>query len=134
MNKLTEIKQRLDGLKNRGGLKGLGAYAARQYFHEFAEEDITYLISLLDEKDKALTFYADKETWNKPGVDQSNIAHKALSVSNNEGEAQMTPESVAKTLKEMSQLFNCSYEKAWKTCMHPAITEKFTLKEVLMHI
>lgn len=46
-----------------------------------------YLLSLLEEKDKALEFYADKETWNKPGVDQSEIARKALNTSsNNEGD------------------------------------------------
>ncbi|HBS43263.1 MAG TPA: hypothetical protein DEA91_00160 [Paenibacillus sp.] len=52
MSKLTEIKERLDGIKQRG--TGLVAYSAREYFHEFAEEDITYLLSLLEEKDKAL--------------------------------------------------------------------------------
>ncbi|MEC0169743.1 hypothetical protein [Paenibacillus graminis] len=46
----------------------------------------------------------------------------------------MTPESAANALKEMAQLFSCSYETAWKRYMHPAITEKFTYEEVSKHI
>lgn len=41
----------------------------------------------------------------------------------------MTIESVAKALKEISNLFACSYETAWKQYMHPAITDEFTFEE-----
>ncbi|WP_167374770.1 MULTISPECIES: hypothetical protein [Paenibacillus] len=46
----------------------------------------------------------------------------------------MTPESAANALKEMTKLFNCSYETAWMNYMHPTITEKFTYEEVRKHI
>lgn len=43
----------------------------------------------------------------------------------------MTIESVANSLKEVSQLFQCTHEIAWMNYMHPAITEKFTYEEVM---
>jgi hypothetical protein len=60
-------------------------------------EWIEYLISLLEEKDKALTIYADEENWGDDrygnskifhGADEGyEIARKALNTSsNNEGE------------------------------------------------
>lgn len=46
----------------------------------------------------------------------------------------MTPDSVSKTLKEMSKIMGCSYEIAWNNYMHPEITEKFTFVEIMKHI
>lgn len=46
----------------------------------------------------------------------------------------MTVESVAKALKEISNLFACSDETAWKQYMHPAITVEFTFEEIKKHI
>jgi|GEM_PF-5416578 len=46
----------------------------------------------------------------------------------------MTLESVANTMKEMADLFNCSYETVWNRCMHPAITDYFTYEEVMKYI
>lgn len=46
----------------------------------------------------------------------------------------MKIESVANSLKEVSQLFQCTHEKAWMNYMHPAITDKFKYEEVMKHI
>lgn len=60
-------------------------------------EDVDYLLSLLEEKDKALAFYADENNWGADlhgrskifhGADEGyEIARKALNTSsNNEGD------------------------------------------------
>jgi hypothetical protein len=99
MNKLTEIKERHNGIK----------FMSHTRTHKDAlqyEDDVTYLISLLEEKDKALAFYADENNYEqqKELYDENNpldfyfeeplvlngkgdIARKALNTSsNNEGE------------------------------------------------
>lgn len=77
MNKLTAIKQHME------------TCCIEEY------ERLYYLISLLEEKDKALAFYADEESYYKAPNHQltyierdfGKLARKALNTSsNNEGE------------------------------------------------
>ena len=76
MSKLTEIKQHME------------TCSIEEY------ERLYFLLSLLEEKDKALAFYADERTYEEieDGVilinsDIGNIARKSLNTSsNNEGE------------------------------------------------
>lgn len=97
MNKLTEIKRKREKLKK---LTGLPKIAERDWLNSKSGDDIDYLLSLLEEKDAALKFYADEEN-NKPThptigymkyvstvqLDSGMIARKALNTSsNNEGE------------------------------------------------
>jgi hypothetical protein len=97
MNKLTEIQTLLAAAIDwvNEEIDGMAYY-----------EDVKYLISLLEEKDKALEFYADEKNYKQemgyhdldnksdfyfepPAVmdDSGNIARKALNTSsNNEGD------------------------------------------------
>jgi hypothetical protein len=89
MNKLTEIKEAHKEMKN---LRDQYVQADEYY------NDVSYLISLLEEKDKALSFYADEKNhdWKlneyrnveptKVMLDGGGIARAALTSSNNEGE------------------------------------------------
>ncbi|MNM07324.1 hypothetical protein D3C81_173640 [compost metagenome] len=84
MNKLTEIMKDLSDVKEFN----VSEVDANDYYN-----DVEYLLSLLEEKDKALAFYADEENWHydKSGDgmigDGGDIARKALNTSsNNEGD------------------------------------------------
>jgi hypothetical protein len=77
-------------------------YKAVETFNTYAPSDIEYLLSLLEEKDKALAFYANEEVWLTTDIDGTyavnpfeytsldgpwDIARKALNTSsNNEGD------------------------------------------------
>ncbi|WP_339314655.1 hypothetical protein [Paenibacillus sp. FSL M7-0896] len=87
MNKLTEIREYTAMCKKTG------------FRYHGAVENIEYLLSLLEEKDKALAFYANRENhaWEMDEyrnviptqimLDGGKIARKALCTSyNNEGE------------------------------------------------
>jgi len=41
---------------------------------------------------------------------------------------------VAEVLTEQSKFFNCDLKTAWRTWMHPVITEQFTFEEVRLFI
>lgn len=80
-NKLTEINARLDALRTKRGIEGFGA---RTDFDNNAEADIEYLLSLIEEKDKALNdicMRTDEGSW---------VNHRASyalrTSSNNKGE------------------------------------------------
>lgn len=75
MSKLEEIKQlfadyQSEDMETR--LKSMRIIQTRYY------EDILYLLSLIEEKDKALAFYVKEEAWNMPGVYRGEVARKAL--------------------------------------------------------
>jgi hypothetical protein len=85
VNKLGEIKQlfadyQSEDMETR--LKSMRIIQTRYY------EDILYLLSLIEEKDKALTFYADEATYDVEHLDKhgyiiidkdnGDIARKAL--------------------------------------------------------
>ncbi|OMD69167.1 hypothetical protein BSK48_16965 [Paenibacillus odorifer] len=78
MSKLTEIKEYVNGTDEKRFIPGI------RYF-----EDVSYLLSLLEEKEKALTFYANENrTFEEISDDGGFIARKALNTSsNNEGES-----------------------------------------------
>lgn len=93
MSKLTEIKERVESFNADPNLYGV----------VMTVDEMNHLISLLEEKDKALTFYADEKNYamkynmfdkntasiqtSKINEDLGNIARKALNTSsNNEGE------------------------------------------------
>lgn len=88
MNKLTEIKQKYEHADKRS-TPAIGT----RYYH-ISMDDLGYLISLLEEKDKALAFYADRDNYDFNGRysipmfnDNGDIARKALNTSSNsEGE------------------------------------------------
>jgi len=86
MSKLTEIKEYVNGTDEKRFIPGI------RYF-----EDVSYLLSLLEEKDKALAFYADGNHYTTEYLgkgmaetrvrERGEIARKALNTSsNNEGE------------------------------------------------
>jgi hypothetical protein len=101
MNKLTEIKEAYEILED-----GVALIPDYTILAAAALKDVNYLLSLLEEKDKALAFYADEENYKQemgyhdldnksvfyfepPAVmdDSGLIARKALNTSsNNEGE------------------------------------------------
>lgn len=64
MNKLTEIKQSLE-IREEMGRRDEDTICMR------------YLLSLLEEKDKALTIYADEENWGDDRYGNSKIFHGA---------------------------------------------------------
>jgi hypothetical protein len=95
MNKLTEIKRQYEGFTKD----------PKTYVAMLSMEELGYLLSLLEEKDKALAFYADEKLYEQelmyfddeqtdsyfeaPDImdDHGTIARKALNTSsNNEGE------------------------------------------------
>lgn len=91
MSKLTEIKEKLPEYQHfektsDGQIRVLGNIyrLSSEKYHE----DVTYLLSILEEKDKALAFYADENrTFEEISDDGGFIARKALNTSsNNEGE------------------------------------------------
>jgi hypothetical protein len=95
MNKLTEIKQDYEfKMKYQ---KDYGIILTP--LEKKSLDDLGYLLSLLEEKDKALAIYADENNWGDDrygnskifhGADEGyEIARKALNTSsNNEGETQ----------------------------------------------
>ncbi|MEK3674629.1 hypothetical protein [Paenibacillus sp. FSL R10-2771] len=125
MNKLTEIKEALSKITTgRWELKGEAVYCDTPTEYEpicqlyanserdfvnceyngiliaNAPEYITYLISLLEEKDKALAMLADKKNWTRRWTENSaelvwiwtedgsphEVAQAAYTSSNNEGD------------------------------------------------
>lgn len=93
MNKLTEI---LDRLHDINFCRGMKYYKAVETFNTNAPTDIEYLLSLLEEKNKALSFYADSNNYtyqyetdeDEPQLleepimaDDGEIARKALNTS-----------------------------------------------------
>jgi hypothetical protein len=97
MSKLTEIKQAYEILQ-----KGVEAIPDYKVLGVVVLTDINYLISLLEEKDKALAFYADEDNYtignytriendmvydweSKVQQDFGTRAKAALTASNNEG-------------------------------------------------
>lgn len=97
MNKLTEI---LDRLHDINFCRGNEYNKAVENFQFNAQSDIEYLLSLLEEKDKALEVLADKNNWHLTFTDNRAevvwiwlqegkphaVAQSALTSSNNEGE------------------------------------------------
>jgi hypothetical protein len=92
VNKLTEIKERLEDVQRCLGIEYLRAISTLE---KYAEKDIEYLLSLLEEKDIALRFYANENNYfvddRRPLTyiekDLGYLARKALNTSsNNEGE------------------------------------------------
>ncbi|KWX79941.1 hypothetical protein [Paenibacillus jilunlii] len=90
MNKLTEMKAAYEILED-----GVALIPDYTILAAIALKDFKYLISLLEEKDKALSFYADEDMYfRKPQhqltfieADFGKMARKALNTStNNEGE------------------------------------------------
>lgn len=108
MNKLTEIKQTIDKIKNNGDgffedFASCFPNDERAVLIENAKPWIEHLLSLLEEKDKALSFYADEDNYtignytriendmvydweSKVQQDFGTKAKAALTSSNNEGE------------------------------------------------
>lgn len=89
MNKLTEIKENYERAKKRS------TPAIGKLYYSISMDDLGYLISLLEEKDKALAFYEDEKNYFRKPQDQltfieadfGKLARKALNTSsNNEGE------------------------------------------------
>lgn len=89
MNKLTEIKECVNVLNNESHHSAGLYYKLEKRLAANGLEYVEYLISLLEEKDKALTSITEI-TWckhNIPGPEQAiyRTAYKALTSSNNEG-------------------------------------------------
>lgn len=86
MNKLTEIKERVKAFNDDPQLYGV----------VMTVDEMNFLISLLEEKEKALAFYAEGENWELPEfgrghslvtTDRGKKARDTLlTSSNNEGE------------------------------------------------
>ncbi|MEK4488326.1 hypothetical protein NYE44_01565 [Paenibacillus sp. FSL L8-0493] len=78
MSKLTEIKDRVKSFNADPNVYGV----------VMTVDEMNHLLSLLEEKDKALEFYADENrTFEEISDDGGFIARKALNTSsNNEGE------------------------------------------------
>ncbi|EGL17691.1 MULTISPECIES: hypothetical protein [unclassified Paenibacillus] len=41
---------------------------------------------------------------------------------------------VADTLVNQAAIFNCTFKKAWKYYMHPALTENFSYEDIVSYI
>lgn len=94
MNKLTEIKQAINVVENPDKYTMASFLINVDKVNENYTKWLPYLLSLLEEKDKALTFYADERSYEEIAdgaipiySDYGLIARKALNTSsNNEGE------------------------------------------------
>ena len=67
MNKLAEIKEAKEEYEAKGFMPHIESVGEIERvsceFHNKAYDRISYLLSLLEEKDKALAFYEDVENW-----------------------------------------------------------------------
>lgn len=104
MNKLTEIKQCLKILNDPGECTMMAYDNAGDKLQERGEEWMNHLLSLLEEKDKALEsakeaiehmlreqpnemwMTSEVESWESIGTDTLKEIDKALTSSNNEGD------------------------------------------------
>ena len=76
MNKMDEIKERLENVSTK---RGVDLFHARNAFDTHSEDDIDYLLSIIEQAEKVLTYYAEESYLAPLGYsDQAIEALKAI--------------------------------------------------------